>query len=331
MHRRRLLTGLALALGLALAVGLVAWTGFGSVLEGLAAVGWGLLGVLALHLLVMQVNALSLRPLLAQERGPRLGALALLRVWWIGDAVNALLPVGQVGGELVRARLLARAGVPGAEAGAAVIATLTAGIVTQILFAAAGLLALALLAGPGGTELLAWLGLGLAVLAAAVWGFWHGQRHGLFLGLARRLERLSGGRRWLDLTGGAAALDRALQALYGRRRAFLACCAWRLAGWLLGVLQVWLLLWLLGGRGGWLDAFALESLGQAAKSAGFAVPGALGLQEGGFAAAALALGLSSHLGVTISLVKRVRDLLLGLPGLLAWQWIEGRGLLSGRA
>lgn len=331
MGRRRLATGLALALGLALVAGLVAWTGFEPVLKGLGAVGWGILGVLLLHLLVMQVNAFSLRPLLAREHGPRLGPLRLLRLWWIGDAVNALLPVGQVGGELVRARLLARAGVPGAEAGAAVIASLTAGIVTQILFSAAGLLALALLAGPGGSALLAWLGLGLVALAAAVWGFWHGQRHGLFLGLARRLERLSGGRRWLDLTGGAAALDAALQALYGRRRAFLACCAWRLAGWLLGVLQVWLVLRLAGSDGGWPGAFALESLGQAAKSAGFAVPGALGLQEGGFAAAAVALGLSGQLGLTVSLVKRVRDLLLGLPALLAWQWLEGHGLLSRKA
>lgn len=322
--RRQLLTALALALGLALAAALIAWSGADAVLAGLAAVGWGIIGVLLLHLLTIQVNALSLRPLL----GRRVGPIGLLRIWWIGDAVNNLLPVAQVGGELVRARLLTRGGLDGAEAGAAVIVSLTAGIVTQILYAAAGLLVLALLAAPGEASVLPWLALGLAILAIAVGLFWRLQRRGLFLALARRLEGLSGGRRWLDLTGGAAALDEALQALYRRRRAFLACCAWRLAGWLLGTLQVWLALHLIGEPGGWLAAFALESLGQAAKSAGFAVPGALGLQEGGFAAAALALGLTSQAGLAISLVKRVRDLMIGLPALLVWQWLEGRGLLT---
>ena len=66
---------LGLALGLALTVGLVVWSGAGAVLEGLAAVGWGIAGILLLHLLVMQVNALGLRPLLAAGEGaPRLGA-----------------------------------------------------------------------------------------------------------------------------------------------------------------------------------------------------------------------------------------------------------------
>ncbi len=336
--RRRLVTLLALGLGLLATAGLIAWSGGAALLDSLAAVGWGLLGVAALHLLVMQVNALSLRPLLARTPGGSPGgppsALRLLRLWWIGDAVNSLLPVAQIGGELVRARLLTRDGVAGAEAGAAVIATLTAGIVTQILFAAAGLLVLALLAAPGEAQALPWLALGLAVLAGAVWAFWRGQRRGLFLALARRLEGLSGGRRWRELTGGAAALDAALQALYGDRRAFLACCAWRLAGWLLGTLQVWLILALAadaGTAGGLLEGFVLESLGQAAKSAGFAVPGALGLQEGGFAGGAVALGLSAQLGLTVSLVKRGRDLLLGLPALLALQWLEGRRFLSRKA
>lgn len=311
----------ALALGLTLAGGLVAWAGADAVLAGIGQVGWGILGILLLHLLVLTANALSLRPLLEA----RVSAVRLVRLWWIADSVNALLPVAQIGGELTRIRLLMRTGVEGAPAGAAVIASLTAGFVTQILFAAAGLLILVPLSVAGSGDLLAWAAVGLLVLAVAAWLFWRGQRHGLFLKLARRLEVIAGDR---APVGGAAALDQALQAIHARRDAFLACCAWRLAGWLLGALQVLLVLHLIAEPGRWLEAFVLESLGQAAKSAGFIVPGALGPQEGGFVGGALLLGLSAHVGLTISLVKRVRDLLLGLPALLVWQWLEGRSLLS---
>jgi hypothetical protein len=40
------------------------------------------------------------------------------------------------------------------------------------------------------------------------------------------------------------------------------------------------------------------------------------------------LGLPADLALAVSLAKRVRELALGLPGLAAWQWVEGRRLLA---
>jgi hypothetical protein len=42
------------------------------------------------------------------------------------------------------------------------------------------------------------------------------------------------------------------------------------------------------------------------------------------------LGLPADLALAVSLTKRVRELALGLPGLAAWQWVEGRRLLAGQ-
>ena len=42
------------------------------------------------------------------------------------------------------------------------------------------------------------------------------------------------------------------------------------------------------------------------------------------------LGLPADLALAVSLTKRVRELAFGLPGLAAWQWVEGRRWLSGR-
>ena len=60
----------------------------------------------------------------------------------------------------------------------------------------------------------------------------------------------------------------------------------------------------------------MESLGQAIRGAAFAIPGALGVQEGGYLLLAPLVGLPPDAGLALSLAKRARELLLGLPGLL---------------
>ena len=67
----------------------------------------------------------------------------------------------------------------------------------------------------------------------------------------------------------------------------------------------------------------VEALGMAARSAGFAVPGALVVQETGFALAAVAVGLPETAGLSLSLVKRAREICVGLLGLLLWR-LENR-------
>ena len=75
------------------------------------------------------------------------------------------------------------------------------------------------------------------------------------------------------------------------------------------------------------DAFILESLGSGVRAAAFMVPGALGALEVGFVLFGALLGLPADVALAISLSKRVRELVLGLPGLFVWQWVEGRRLL----
>ena len=67
---------------------------------------------------------------------------------------------------------------------------------------------------------------------------------------------------------------------------------------------------------GWIDALLLESLGQAIRGAAFAIPGALGVQEGGYLLLAPVAGLPPDAALALSLAKRARELLLGVPGLL---------------
>ena len=73
---------------------------------------------------------------------------------------------------------------------------------------------------------------------------------------------------------------------------------------------------------------AIESLIFAVRSIAFVVPGALGVQEGAYLLLAPLFGLDPQVAVALSLLKRARDLTIGVPALLLWQASEGRKLLA---
>jgi uncharacterized membrane protein YbhN (UPF0104 family) len=55
------------------------------------------------------------------------------------------------------------------------------------------------------------------------------------------------------------------------------------------------------------------------------VPGGLGTQEAGFVLFGSAVGLAPQAALALSLARRMRQVLLGLPALLSWYWTERRG------
>jgi uncharacterized membrane protein YbhN (UPF0104 family) len=126
-------------------------------------------------------------------------------------------------------------------------------------------------------------------------------------------------------------LDRAVHIMYRRKSRVLICGFWQLAGWFAGIGEVWLALYFLGHPLGLAECFMIEALVQASASAGFAIPGALGIQEGGFVLSGGALGLPPEISVALAMIRRCRDIILFVPGLIAWQIGEGRGLLRRRA
>src|SRR6185436_13177954 len=84
------------------------------------------------HLVPLTLYAESWRALLPRE--PRRPFWQLLRLRWMGESINALLPVAQVGGDLVRARRLVRVGVPAPDASASMIGDFTTGFASQLVF-----------------------------------------------------------------------------------------------------------------------------------------------------------------------------------------------------
>jgi putative membrane protein len=315
-----------LAGGLALFTALLAWQGVREVGAALAVAGWGLLAVAAFHLVPMLADALGWRALLAPGRRPAVATMLFAR--WVGESVNGLLPVMQVGGNVAKAAVLARRGVPGAVAGASVVANVTVITVAQIGFTLLGVCLLLARLGGAGLALPATVGAALMGLLLA--GFVLAQRRGLFGALAGVAGRLVRGGQGESLVAGAAALDTRVAEVYRDRRALATSAGWHLLSWIVGAGEVWLALAFLGHPVGLGTALLLESLGQAVRAGAFVVPGALGVQEGGYLVLGRALGLPPETALALSLSKRVRELTLGLPGLLAWQLDRTTGLRRAR-
>lgn len=315
---------LALA-GLGLATGLIAYYGFDDVAASVAAAGWGLLAVTLFHFLPLAVDTVGWQRIFERAYCPPFATLLWAR--WIGESVNTLLPVAQIGGEFVKGRLLILQRLPATRAGAYVVVDLTIGVFTQFIFTLIGIGLLVLHTGQSGVVTTAAVGAGLFLVLLAI--FYLLQRRGLFGRLARAVEWAARGRHWMALVGGAERLDLMVVEVYRRPRAVLESSFWQLVAWVLGTGEVWLILYFMGQPVGLIEAFLLESLGQAVRAAGFVVPAALGVQEGGFLLLGAAVGLSPDVALALSLAKRVRELLVGLPGLFAWQIAEGRRLWRG--
>lgn len=301
------------ALGLFLA--LLSYYGWADVLAALAAAGPGLLVVTLFHLIPMTIDALGWRVLMPGPTRRPFGQL--LRFRWYSEAVNALLPVAQVGGEVLRGQLHARTGVAGPTAQGIVVVDLATTVYAQMAFAALGLLGLAMVDRDGGD--LTWrLGATLVILTLLIGGFYLAQQRGLFSRLLGVLEAMI-------LTEAprsrsyARALDQTIRRLYRRRRPLLASIGFHLLAWLLGTGEIYLAATFIGAPVSALAALVLGSLVAVVRAAAFLVPGALGVQEGSFIILGALFGLAPDQALAISLIRRVRELLIGVPGLLAWQ------------
>jgi len=134
--------------------------------------------------------------------------------------------------------------------------------------------------------------------------------------------RVFGKRNWDDLALRADAVDEAIRALYRDRRKVAASFMLNLAGWIVGTGEVWLILYFLGHPVSWHEALLLESVGQAIRGAAFAIPGSLGVQEGGYLLLARLVGLPPEAALALSLAKRARELLLGVPGIVYLHFVE---------
>jgi uncharacterized membrane protein YbhN (UPF0104 family) len=140
--------------------------------------------------------------------------------------------------------------------------------------------------------------------------------------LAENVENHTG---WPSVVG-LPALRQGLEIVLRNRAGLARALCIHMVIWFVGALEIHLALSCLGESRSFATAVTIESLGHAVKAAGFLIPGAWGVQEGGFIALCAAFGIGSADAIALSLIKRIPDLLCGAPGLIIWRHMEGERL-----
>jgi hypothetical protein len=97
-----------------------------------------------------------------------------------------------------------------------------------------------------------------------------------------------------------------------------------LAGWIASAIGTWIAFRMTGARIDLASVIAIESLVCAARSAAVFIPNALGVQEAAYAVLVPLFGVGAELGLAVSLLKRARDIAVGIPILVIWQAVEGQ-------
>ncbi|MBV8776100.1 MAG: flippase-like domain-containing protein [Alphaproteobacteria bacterium] len=300
--------------GIGAMAALVIHFGAGAVAGALVAVGLlGFTAVTAIHVLLIALMGLGWAALLPHIR-------IWVTVWgrFVRDAGSEVLPLSQVGGYVLGTRAVALAGVPATQGAASTIVDVTLEFVSQLAYVALGLIWLLHLEARGIAP--GFVVLGLAVSGSLAVAFIVVQRRGI-----RFIDRIAQhlGQGWAARTAtGAAALHQALDAIYRRRGGICLSFLLHLACWIASASEIFVALWFAGRPVPFGSAMVIESLVYAIRSTAFYVPNSVGVQEGAYVLLGGAFGLSPEMALALSLLKRARDLTIGLPVIGLWQAVE---------
>ncbi len=311
---------------LSLGAGMVAWLLWradpAGVWHALVPLGMGAPLLLLPYGLVYLVDTLGWRFTFGRHLPRSLSFGRLVRIRWAGEAVNALVPSGYLGGEAVKVLLLRQAGVSGWVGTQSVVVSKTVQTLAQVLFIALGASLGAMHLPPDSpvrgalwtVTALAMVVLG-CVVAAQLYGFFRA---------VNRIGSLS--RRWRDWfqrhQPRLREVDQSIRSFYHRQPQWFALSgAAYFAGWLCDTLEIWLVSALLGWEIDWPRAAAMEAFIGVSKALGTFVPASLGVQESGVVLLFRLFGLTSGQALAYALLRRGRELVYAFLGLV-FLWMQ---------
>lgn len=312
-----------------LTLGLIVWhIGPGNIYDTAAQLGPVALLVMLIPSVVMYVVEAYAWKVTLGPAGKDIPFWRVLVIRTAGEAVNMTTPAGYVGGEPLKAHLLRKHHVPMEEAFTSVIIAKTTMTIAEVLFILLGIaLGVWLLGGNGSSgQTIPTALLSVGLLAIVTVGFVFVQRQGIFTWLLEGLRKVGLKVAYLEARKEKLlSLDRAIWGFYRhKRQAFCASTGLSFLGWIAEALEVYVIIWLLGGPTMALSALSIAALSVFIKSSTFFIPGSLGAQDGGNLLLLEAFGYSGVTGITFALLRRFRELVwIGL-GLLCLALMDRR-------
>ena len=312
-------------LGVLGALLLLSYYGFGNVVAAVSRIGWPDFAIIVAWQLVLFA-------ILGFAWDMIVPARAMRRPWvfiWgrmVRDASTNCLPFSTVGGFVFGARAVTLHGIEWHTATASTVVDVTAEFLAQIAFTGIGLAILLARAPGSGLAVPLEIGISLAILGAFafVW---------LQKGVAPIFARIGGriaSNRFADAQERIEVLQAELSLIYGHTGKLALGFMIHLIGWIGTGLAGWITYHALGAPIDFDDALAIEALLSAAAAVAFLVPVNAGVQEAGYAGLGAIFGVPVELSLAVSLVRRARDIVVGVPILLLWQFLEMRRLRLSR-
>lgn len=300
-----------LLLGLAL-LGAVLWqTDLGELWRQVARVGvGGMAAVLVVYALYFGADALSWQftlPAVGLDRR-WIGRIYVVRM--IGEAYNNITPTASLGGEPIKAWLLkANWGIPLRDAGASLVIAKTTSMFSLVAFVAIGVVMLLREPAFNATHK-AIAGGGLAFLVFSAVVFFLMQHLQLSTFVARKLGSSRFGQRLAGVLAAAEDIDQQFANFYrGHGARLVWSFVFAMINWMLGALEVYLIMALVGYPVSYAEVWMIECMVQLVRTVTFFIPAGLGTQEGAFLIGVGALTGVPSAGVATALVRRARDLI----------------------
>jgi len=305
---------LLLVAGLLLLGFLVYQLGPRAVFANLRLVGWGIVPIVGQEAIAYVANALGWLAAFPAA-GPTIPFIELLRARIAGDAVNYVTPTATLGGEFVRTRFLRGQATTTALVASVAVAKL-AQTVGQIAFVIVGL-AIILDDTPLPPGLRHGLLAGLVAFTAMAIALVFVQRRGMFAPLLRVAQRIGWAAHAPELMRRLRHLDAEIARFHlAANGAFFVSAFSFFLGWLMGIVEIYLILWFLDAGPSVHRALTIEVLSVAIDGMLFFVPLKAGTQEGGKVLIFTILGLDPAQGLALGIVRRIRELAWASIGLL---------------
>jgi len=315
---KRLSIILALA-GALIGLALVGYFGVDNVVVAISRIGWPEFALIVGWQLVMFVVLGFAWDVIAPASAMR-HPWVLIWARMVRDASTNCLPFSPVGGFVFGTRVATLHGMKWHTATASVVVDVTAEFLAQIAFTGIGLGILLSRAPASDLAVPMEIGLGLAVIACFAFFTLQKGAASLFARLGRRIA----GRWFEDAHERVAVLQAELGLIYGHTPRLILGFLLHLAGWLATGVAGWIFFQALGVSIDFDDALAIEALLSAMAAIAFLVPVNAGVQEAGYAGLGAIFGVPPEMSLAVSLLRRGRDVAVGVPILLIWQFVEVR-------
>ncbi|QNT77664.1 lysylphosphatidylglycerol synthase domain-containing protein [Entomobacter blattae] len=320
------LSAILFFLGLCIVTAITAWVGFDVVAQAFFSIG--LCGFILLILWQLGVDLILGKAW--QAACPQYGFLNLTGARLVREAAIACLPFSFLGGLIIsiRATILMvsksknRPKIGWLEAASANVIDITTEVLGLAFYVVLGVFFLVVLH-PGLN--LAWTGLtGVVVMVIAVTAFVWAQQHSynLIKQAAHFLGKHIAGP-WQNLVvNGVGNFQAHLDQAWSNPHQVGKSAFYHAIAWIANTGSTWTAFHFLGVPLGFLDVLAIEAITCAITSILFIVPGSLGIQEAAYISLGAVYGINADLSLSVSLLRRARDISIGIPALIGWQIME---------